>query len=373
MANVKYTTNNGEILTTSCKRLSTALRRFTAFLKEYDRYYNEMLSELNSENVIVTRDTCDTETVTITLTNDTDTYTLTIKHNTKVPDTVWSICTQDGEIKGFTDRKELFKYAYENNLCDDFDEVWIEEKELKDITHKYYETVDYESLDLYKVRSMLELDICDTDTTESETSEQSEAEQSEAEQTEATKQLEHNKKYIVRVFKNEKELMMLCHYFPKREYAIDYINKLCENGVVSSDVVFTINNGDIYDCFSDVKMSGTTAQIKYATDILNAFYKQLCVDIAFEYKIRINEDIDIESKDFYANINTYITILKKVLNGNCAKAVITNRDKFEVWGNVYRTANNFIIAYNDEKPNRILKHLESKMRKELFADLQILF
>lgn len=288
MANVKHTTNNGEILTTSCKRLSTALRRFTAFLKEYDRYYNEMLSELNSENANVTRDTCDTEAVTMTLTNDTDTYTLTIKHNAKIPDT-----------------------------------------------------------------------------TESESSEQSEAEQQEHEQTEAetTKQSEHNKKYIVRAFENGKELTSQCPYFSKREYAIDYINNLYENGVVSRDVVFTINNSDIYDCFSDVKMSGTTAQIKYATDMLNAFYKQLCEDIVFEYKMRVYDDI--EFKDYYAHLNTFITILKKVLNENNACDVIKNGIKFETCGNVYKTAKCFILAYNENKSDWLVRYLENKIRREL--------
>lgn len=210
-----------------------------------------------------------------------------------------------------------------------------------------------------------------------ESAEQQEAEQPEAELTEAetktSKQSEHNKVYIVRAFKNEKELTVQCPYFPKREYAIDYINNLCENGVVSRDVVFTINNSDIYDCFSDVKMEGTTAQVKFATDCLNEHYKRLCNDIALEYKMRIFDDIDVESKDYYANLSTYITILKKVLNCNRAKSVITNCDRFEAWGDIHITAMNFIRVYNDDEPYWDIKHLESKLRKELFKDIQKIF
>lgn len=178
MKNVKHTTNNGEILTTECKKLATALRRFTSFLKDFDSYYNEMLSELNSENNSITYETCDTETVTMTLTIDNNgIYTLTIKHNVNIPETVWCICTQDGVIKDFTDRKELFKYAYDNGFYGDIDEVWIEEKKLRDSEHKYYETVDYESLTLYHVRTVIELDICDMKIGNNDTTEQAEAEQ----------------------------------------------------------------------------------------------------------------------------------------------------------------------------------------------------
>lgn len=88
----------------------------------------------------------------------------TTKHTHNAPKTIWCICNQDGTIKDFDDRKELFKYAYDNNLYGNFDDIWIEEKELKDERFDYYETVDYEELDLYKIRTCIELDICDMKT-----------------------------------------------------------------------------------------------------------------------------------------------------------------------------------------------------------------
>lgn len=330
MANVKHTTSNGEILTTECKKLSTALRRFTAFLKEYDRYYNEMLSELNSENANVTRDTCDTETVTMTLTSDTDTYTLTIKHNAKTPDTPESEAEQTSEQEESAEHAEAEQTEAEATVQKTPSNM------INDINKKFGVNCIYHDTDSIMCDNTIQI-------------------------------VNTHKDYILRAFENGKELTSQCPYFSKREYAIDYINNLYENGVVSRGVVFTINNSDIYDCFSDVKMTGTTAQIKYATDILNEFYKQLCNDIAFEYKMRIYDDIDVENKDYYENLNIYITILKKVLNENHARCVITNHSKFEVWGNIHRTANNFIIAYNDDKPSWVIKHLESKIRRELFG------
>ena len=163
MANVKHTTNNGETLTTNCKRAATALKRFAEFLGNYDNVYNDMLSKINNDNntTTFTDDSYNTITMTLTVNDSNDNYTLTIKHTHNAPKTIWSICTQDGTIKDFGDKKELFKYAYDNNLYGNFDDIWIEEKELKDERFDYYETVDYEELDLYKTRTMLELDICD--------------------------------------------------------------------------------------------------------------------------------------------------------------------------------------------------------------------
>lgn len=165
MANVKHTTNNGEILTTNCKRVATALKRFAEFLGSYDRCYNVMLNNIKSANdnntTTYTDDSYNTITMTLTVSDNNDNYTLTIKHTHNAPKTIWSICNQDGNIKDFTDRKELFEYAYKNNLYGNFETIWIEEKELKDERFDYYETVDYEELDLYKIRTMLEFDICD--------------------------------------------------------------------------------------------------------------------------------------------------------------------------------------------------------------------
>lgn len=162
--NVKHITNNAEILTTECKRVSTALKRFATFLNEYDRCYNDMLSEITSttnNTTTFTDDRYNTITMTLTANDNYDKYTLTIKHTHNAPETIWSICTPDGTIKDFTNRKELFEYAYNNNLYGSFDNIWIEEKELKDDRFDYYETVDYEELDLYKIRTCIELDICD--------------------------------------------------------------------------------------------------------------------------------------------------------------------------------------------------------------------
>lgn len=168
MANVKHTTNNDEMLTTNCKKVATALKRFAEFLGNYDRCYNDMLNNIKSANdnntTTFTDDFYNTITMTLTVNDNNDSYTLTIKHTHNAPKTIWCICTQDGTIKDFDDRKELFKYAYDNNLYGDFDDIWIEEKELKDVRFDYYETVDYEELDLYKIRTCIELDICDMKT-----------------------------------------------------------------------------------------------------------------------------------------------------------------------------------------------------------------
>lgn len=242
MANVKHTTNNGEILSTNCKRVVTALKRFAEFLSNYDNIYDDMLSKLNNDNntTTFTDDRYNTITMTLTVNDSNDNYTLTIKHTHNAPKTIWSICNQDGNIKDFTDRKELFEYAYKNDLYGNFDIIWIEEKELKDEKHDYYETVDYEELDLYKIRTCLEFDICDMKVNNTN-------------DTKDTEVYATTTKIIIRDVCDNDEICAITPYENGKELTtpipkmkcltcvIDYVKRLYDLNVVTRDTYFTIS------------------------------------------------------------------------------------------------------------------------------------
>lgn len=173
--------------------------------------------------------------------------------------------------KEFTDRKDLFEYAYKNDLYGDFDNIWIEERELKDERFDYYETVDYEEIDLYKVRTVLEFDICDmksdstnNDTTESGTTETStNTTESDTNNTKETTKNDINAKYGV-IYNTITKLEKLFDIAEKYKNSYTW-NK--DNGNAqqrewkekqdSIDVFEWYDNGDKYTAEYVVKISRT--------------------------------------------------------------------------------------------------------------------
>jgi len=128
-----------------------------------------------------------------------------------------------------------------------------------------------------------------------------------------------------------------------------------------------IATGDDYEGsssdFTGINLTGTVKQIKFATDILNGFYSRIVEAIQFEQKIHI-DDVDTERVDYYSNLNVYVSMFKKALDGNTASSVIRCKDKFEVYGNVYRSMQNFITSYNKNHSAWVIKHAESKLKRE---------
>lgn len=371
MANVKHTTDNGEILTTNCKRVATALKRFADYLSNYDNIYNTMLSQLNNDNntTTFTDDRYNTITMTLTVNDSTDNYTLTIKHTHNTPKTIWCICSQDGTIKDFDDRKKLFEYAYKNNLYGDFDTIWIEEKELKDERFDYYETVDYEELDLYKIRTMLELDICDmkitndnetaTDTkdTESDTNTNKTPAELKAEINkkygvnavyydtdsilcDADKQnvyvIQHNtvenvtkhQTYIIKAYYDNKELTVPYSEYKCKKYAVEYIHNLYINRVVPYETLFMIYYGKHFETITIENVIDTSDLLQYNIDDINHGLKHDIYKCVREGVNRICDIITDNMKvciDLYvSDKTTYCTITKSIYDDYyCFKFVKT--------------------------------------------------
>lgn len=328
MANVKHTTNNCEILTTNCKRVATALKRFAEFLDNYDEYYSDMLNNIKSANdnntTTFTDDRYNTITMTLTVNDSTDNYTLTIKHTHNAPKTIWCICNQDGTIKDFDDRKKLFEYAYENNLYGNFDIIWIEEKEIKDERFDYYETVNYEELDLYKIRTMLELDICDMKTN-NETDNTKENDNETATDSADGNDNETPQPCHIKAYYDGKELTVPYSEYKCKKNAVEYIHNLYINRVVPYETLFMIYYGKHVETITIENVIDTSDLLQYNIDDINHGLKHDCYKYVRE---GVNHICDIITDDMKISIDLdktqYCTITKSRYSGYyCFKFVKT--------------------------------------------------